>query len=118
MKKRLAIPAAVVSAAVLSLDGRVAVSVPTELSATQPQAAIAKLEYGEAMVLVQSFVALEAADTPKGSVVPMSEECPEDGWRHYRSDGKRLYFPFGLMVDADGEPHMTPSVLLPACQKL
>lgn len=45
MKKRLAIPAAVVSVAVLSLDGRVAVSVPTELSAVQPQAAIGKLEY-------------------------------------------------------------------------
>ena len=53
---------------------------------------------------------------PTGAVMPMSD-CP-DGWAPYVNDkGKPLYFPFGLMVDAEGNPDVGSYALIPACEK-
>ena len=85
-------------------------------------ASIAFDEHQPAEILVQRFEAIEGRagskhGLPKGAVVPMSEECP-DGWSPYLdADGRPLFFPFGLIVDEEGNPHVASYALLRACEK-
>ena len=75
------------------------------------------------VLLVQQFLPIDhdAAGSdpfglPKGAVLPMSS-CP-DGWAPFvNEDGDPLYFPYGLMVDAEGKPDVGSYALIPACEK-
>ena len=75
------------------------------------------------VLLVQQFLPIDpdagSSDPfglPKGAVLPMSA-CP-DGWIPFVNDeGQPLYFPYGLMVNAEGTPDVGSYALIPACEK-
>lgn len=78
---------------------------------------------GRPEMLMQQFVSLDpvtgepVTEVPKGAVVGVSGECPE-GWSVYLdADGSPLFFPFGLIVDKDGNPRVGSYGLLSACEK-
>ena len=44
----------------------------------------------------------QVVDLPSGSIVPAAMACPEGWKRHVSSEGKELFFEFGLLVDESG----------------
>lgn len=76
---------------------------------------------GDSGALIHNTALMRGADEffgfPPGTVLAFSgEQCPK-GWAQKTTDsGEPLFYAFGLLVDAAGEPH-SGFQRLPACEK-